>query len=102
MKLEKQKLIAEIIQLAMAINYQTDYCVFVDFSGHVNWLDIKIAESKENYNKQVCTSHIVLKRDNAIERLTAAKSKLIEILETQDIETSDMDYEIKEIRHYIF
>jgi hypothetical protein len=102
MKLEKQKLIAELIQLAMAINYQTDYCVFVDFAGHVDWLNIKIAESKENYNEHVCTSRIVLKRDNAIERLTAAKSTLIEILETQDIETSVMDYEIEEIRHYIF
>jgi hypothetical protein len=100
--MEKQKLVAEILQLAMAVNFQTDYCVFVDFSGHVSELTIRIVESKENYKERVCTSRTYLDRDYTMQRLEAMKTKLIEILETKQIDTSIMNYQIEEIRHYIF
>jgi hypothetical protein len=101
-ELEKQKLISEIMQLAMAINFQTDYCVFVDFSGHVDELSIRIVESKENYKERVCASSTYLNREYTMQRLEDMKIKLIEILETKEIDTSIMNYRIEEIRHYIF
>ena len=46
--MKKFKMIMEIIGLSVLINENTDFCSFVYFSGHINKLDIRISQSKED------------------------------------------------------
>jgi hypothetical protein len=43
-------LILEIIGLSILINENTELCVFADYSGHVNKLDISVHPNKESYD----------------------------------------------------
>lgn len=47
---------AEIALLAAKINNETSFCVFFDYSGHVDLLRISIRESKKNFNKELIAS----------------------------------------------
>lgn len=100
--MEKIKLMQEVIFLAMQVQEQTDYCVFVNFSGHVKSLDIDICKSKKDYEKGIAKTHIYLNHEGSIDRLKEVKATLLGFLETKKIDTSEMDYEIEEIRHYHF
>ena len=51
--MSKRKNIDEMLLLANAIQSETDYCVFIDLSGHVNWLEISIRKSKKEYSEDV-------------------------------------------------
>ena len=58
MKKEFHQLSCEIFALALLVNEETEYCVFVDYSGHVDTMGIRFAESKDNYNKGVFETDI--------------------------------------------
>ncbi|WP_078598459.1 hypothetical protein [Evansella clarkii] len=45
----KEQLIADILQLGVKAHYHTNRCVFVEFIGHVNRLDISVRESSNLY-----------------------------------------------------
>lgn len=45
--------IEKILKLAMEVQKETDFCVFIDMSGHVNWLKVSIKESKKKYGEDV-------------------------------------------------
>jgi 2-keto-4-pentenoate hydratase/2-oxohepta-3-ene-1,7-dioic acid hydratase in catechol pathway len=49
LNMEKTKLIQEIIFLAMLVQERNGHCVFVNFSGHVESMDISIRKSKKDY-----------------------------------------------------
>ena len=49
----KKRKIMEIMNLAFLVHQETEYCVFIDWSGHVNQLSISIRESIENYETHV-------------------------------------------------
>ena len=100
--MEKIKLMQEVIFLAMQVQEQTDYCVFINFSGHVNCIEIEICKSKKDYEKNVAKSYIRLNDEWSIERLKEVKATLLEILESKEVDTTEMDYEVEEIRHYQF
>lgn len=75
----------EIIGLCMKVNEETKYCVFADFSGHVHWLDIRIASSKKDYHNHVLTSQLTYKNssdDYFNRRYDEIKSVLVSILKT--------------------
>jgi hypothetical protein len=99
---EQEKLIAEITFLAMMVQSKTDYCVFVDFSGHVNQIVIDIRESKQNYQERICRAQTYLNREYSIKRLHEIKDQLVEILETNKVDVSHMNYQIEEVYHYYF
>jgi hypothetical protein len=48
--------VQELIGLAMKVQETTEYCVFIQFSGHVNNLEIDISKSKKNYKDRVIES----------------------------------------------
>jgi hypothetical protein len=101
--MDKIKLLTDINMLTMAINYKTDYCVFTRFSGHVDHFEIDIRKSKKLYNSDVCACEIDLRNgEYTIKRLNEAKEMLKEILESGEVDLSNMDYEVEEIRHYKF
>jgi acid stress-induced BolA-like protein IbaG/YrbA len=97
---EKQKLTSEIMTLTYMINETTEYCAFIRFSGHVDDVEIDIAKSKKDYLKSIVSSGFETK--GSIERLQSVKETLLEILKDKNIDVSNFDYEIEEIRHYKF
>ena len=50
---ERVKELNELMSLALRVNTETDYCVFADISGHVNWIEFRIRRSKENYESEI-------------------------------------------------
>jgi len=46
------KLVMEIISLAVLINENTELCTFVDFSGHVKSIDVRVFPSKSEEHTQ--------------------------------------------------
>lgn len=45
----------EVFELCSKIQSETQHCVFIDYSGHVNKLDIRVAMDKNNYNEIICS-----------------------------------------------
>lgn len=45
----------EVFELCSKIQEETQHCVFIDYSGHVNKLDILVAMDKNNYNEIICS-----------------------------------------------
>lgn len=45
------QLLADILHTAMRTHTNTNRCVFVTFSGHVDLLEISIRESQKNYSR---------------------------------------------------
>ncbi|MFC6038397.1 hypothetical protein ACFPYN_02910 [Paenisporosarcina macmurdoensis] len=100
--MERTKLIQEIIFLAMLVQENTGHCVFVNFSGHVESMDISIRKSKMDYCEHICDSSISLKRGNVMKRLQEVKDTLSTFLEAREVDTTLLRYEIEEVRHYKF
>ena len=58
---QEQRLFFEIFAMGVLVNQQTEYCVFMDFSGHVEDFNIRFAKSKEMYHEEVFQEEINLK-----------------------------------------
>lgn len=108
MKDEKIKLVLEIMSLAILVDQQTDYCVFVDYSGHIESLDIDVSESKENWRNKICKAGIRAAFSNYVDKgeenayLKSRRDVLREILETHEIPYHEMTEHVEEIRKYEF
>ena len=48
--MSKEEVILKLMQLALKIESETNRCMFFEYHGHVNWVEIRIAESIEDYN----------------------------------------------------
>ena len=81
----KEQKIQELLWLAVLVDQKTDYCVFIRYSGHVQWLEMEIRESKANYDKEVAESRIILHDKDFDERYERAKEVLTSILEKGEI-----------------
>ena len=87
-------LIAEAMFLAYMINKETDWCVFLDYSGHVDSISIEIARSKEDYLTRIAGTEfyaIELEKNVGLERdpdafLRAKVAQLKSLLEGHDPE----------------
>lgn len=105
---EKSKLMAEIILLAMKVQRETKYCVFIRYSGHVENMEITIAASKNSFTENIATSEFKTEpysfsdNDFTIERMESVKETLLAIIDDKKVDVSQMDYEIEEVKHYIF
>ena len=42
-----------IAKLAVRVNNETDYCVFLYFSGHVDSIGIHVTSSKKDFNNKI-------------------------------------------------
>lgn len=93
---------AEIGYLAYVVNAETEYCVFFEYSGHVDLIRIQICESKERYNTEVAsTEHY--SSDGGKEAWLIAKIKhLKHILETGEIDFERMKRTVREVSSYQF
>lgn len=93
--------VTELIMLATLINEQTEYCTFVDFSGHVNKFYFSLREGKEEYETKLFDSNFYLK-ELTEERYQEIKSKFIEILETKEIDLTTLkEREVVSYEYYL-
>lgn len=77
-------LLAQVMYLANEANEKTDKCVFVRLAGHVNWLEVSVAESKENYGHELFNEIIPLKHYNK-SQLKDIASKLQNLIDNDEI-----------------
>lgn len=97
-KSEYLKLMAEIAYLSIAVNEFTDFCVFFEFSGHVQHVRIEIAESKTAYQNKLASTefysayqskHTWKMVENG--HLLAKRDHLKSILDDHEIPYAEMD-----------
>lgn len=108
---ERDKLIIECMALGYAVNRYTEYCTFVDFSGHVDSISIRICPNKNRFNDEIATSEFNIKGKYQNESgflmepnkwLQMKRDMLREILETKSVPTEHMEYEVEHIRRHYF
>ena len=104
----KERLTLKLMHLAYLVHTQTHYCVFISFSGHVDFLGLSIRESKDNWQERVLEAELYAqykKLDGMApkERELAANVAVLEaILNDGEIPFDDLDYEEEYSRHYTF
>lgn len=96
------KLSCEIFVLALLINERTDYCVFINYAGHVDSIGIRMSESKKNYNEEIFETEI---KTNFLKRRDENSDDLLNFLKSQRdvmkriLEENDLPYD--ELEEYI-
>lgn len=106
------KLILEIFTLAYLVQSQTQFCVFIEYSGHVDSFYIDIRESKENWNQRVCATEFETmfqnrfqsgnKERNEEEWLKCKRDILKSILENHEIPYSEMTTHTETVYRHTF
>lgn len=96
-----EKEMAKIFLLAMKLQDETDYGVFINFSGHVNSFEIHLTKSKEEFNEKIAECEVYTHRE-PLKRLIEVKEKLTSFAKAKEIDVSELDYYVEEIRHYYF
>ncbi len=71
-----KKEITKLVDYLNEIYEKNKVCVFYDFSGHVDWINFSLRDSKTNYEKVLYYSTIHYLRDK--EELTSIVEKHIE------------------------
>lgn len=107
-RIETAKLVGDITTLGAMVNMFTDFCVFIRFSGHVDTIDVTIAASKDDYNKNIVKGNYDLptkkgygdKEESLFKTLNRIKYQLKKILRDHKIDYSKLDYEEEVVRHY--
>ena len=109
---EETRLVIRVLYLAYLVQRLTKFCVFIQFSGHVNQLEIDVRESKEHWQQEALRSEFQAAYDaqrSSLElmsiHLADLKSKvdvLERILTEQAIPFDDLESETETIEHFYF
>lgn len=110
MKIEKTtseellKLTVKAMALAQLVYTKTDYCVFINMSGHVGQLEISIRKNCEEYSKVVAEDEAYIDKTGeskfGLVKLKTIISTLEQILTDGEIDFSGLDYEKEIVKHY--
>lgn len=101
-KKERAKLMAKLAYLSYVVNAETEYCVFLDYSGHVDHISIRICASKESYGNELASAEY-WRADGEVNSWLKSKIKHLEnILTTGDIDYSGMNRVVSHVYHYEF
>jgi len=103
---ERDCLVMEIMAMAYAVDRQTNYAVFIDYSGHVESLTVEITESKTRYTEKLATTEFYVtgkyeSTDN-LGWLKAKRDQLKHIVDTHEVETSGMEEVSRRVVEYAF
>lgn len=79
------------------INQYTDYCVFFDYSGHIDSIDIRIRKSKKEYDKDICettirTKYYEYQNEGRMDAMLEAKVDVLKSI----LDTKEIPYELME------
>ncbi len=108
MKTTRDDLVIRAMALAHMVNQYTSYCVFINYSGHVQSIDITIGQSKKNYLEYVLQTEFYTAykehagRGNSEAELQAKIEILTRILRENDIPFDDCQYTEELVREYTF
>lgn len=109
----KEQLIADILQTAIKAQYATERCIFAEFSGHVNQLQISIRKDRKNYSEIIAEKTIYLRlynedsatdeqkqafEENLLQQLAETHAALIGFVLEGSIDT----HNLKEVKTYTF
>jgi hypothetical protein len=100
----KDELIADIISLGMRAHRLTERCIFVEFYGHVNTLNISIRKSEADYADELISSVIRLIPYSFYSEAEAEayEQQLIETLEEMkhcfEVSIENGDFDINRLR----
>lgn len=105
--IEIAKIIGDITTLATMVNELTDVCVFVDFSGHVSLLRVRVTPSKKEYNDVIVSDELYTserwnKSEAGLKSLIQIKLGLKKILRDKKVNTKGLSYTIREEYDYHF
>lgn len=102
---EADRLVLELMCLAYIVQKTTDYAVFIDYSGHVDKLNVSIRESPTNYNKEIASTDFYVADETARQAageprdplgwLKSKRKHFMAILETGEVDLGE--YEVEEI-----
>ncbi|KIC42209.1 hypothetical protein RA27_02095 [Ruegeria sp. ANG-R] len=95
---ERGAIIAEIMMLAYWVNSTTEYCVFAEFSGHVDHFRVEIARSKDAYYDKIASTEFYTRysgdeswKITPMDHLRAKRDHLKHILDHCEIDVAGMD-----------
>jgi hypothetical protein len=104
----RDDLVIRAMALAHLVNAHTNYCVFIYYSGHVNNVGIRLAESKANFNRSVLETEFYsiykehMAKGNSCPELQAKVDLLKRILVENEIPFDDLEYSEEVVREYSF
>lgn len=109
-KLERHKLVIEIMALAYAFQQLTDHCVFIDWSGHVDSLTVEVRESKERYQSPLAETAFYThgrweqyrKDEDPNFWLKVKRDVLKEALDSRDVPYQEMEQVADTVYRYAF
>jgi len=103
---ERDELILEIMALAYAVDQRTDYCVFCEFSGHVEMLSISVRESRARWQNEIAGTEFYVngkfEPDDNLKWLKSKRDHLRHILDTNDVDTGAMEQVVVQSVEYAF
>lgn len=70
-----------ILDICDRIEKETNYCVFISYSGHVKRIEIEIAESIEHFNKDIERIGFYTDKNNSDEELSSCIDLLNSVLD---------------------
>jgi hypothetical protein len=84
------QLVCEIMALSYLINVYTSLCVFCDYRGHVDQLDIRVASSKKNWDDRILETRFYTRwrekyNEESYGDLKARRDILREVLKEEDV-----------------
>lgn len=83
--------LSEVCYLCILVNNQTDYCIFLNLSGHVNQISYRICESKTNYQRYIVDEEFYFDYDSPA-KMNMKLDKLISLLADM-LRTNRIDYD---------
>lgn len=105
----KESLVVEIMALAYLIQSKTDHVVFIGYHGHVDSMDVRVCESKEQWQKELfrtdfhvkwCQDHY--KDGDPLKWLKTKRDVLKHVLEEGEIPYGEMEKIVTELVEYEF
>lgn len=79
---EQIEKLSKIMGLTALINEQGKYCTFMNFSGHIDMLEIRIRKSKKNYSSPIADCELSLSdRPEYYQSIGARMDQIIQTLE---------------------
>jgi len=104
---KKNQLVLEMMALAYAVDRDTPYAVFIDYSGHVEQLSIKIVESKDLWDKEIVSTKFYTNKKyddvpDQLKWLTMKRDHLKQILDDGEVDYCAMTQTVEHVYHHSF
>ena len=105
---KKTKLVIEIMQLAYLIQANGKFCAFINFSGHIDQLEVSIRESRENWQNELLKTEFYTEykklhtEGNPLAYLEAKRNILAQIINENSIPYEECEVEQYLVSDYSF